>query len=562
VGGFAEPGDGHVGRLLAEARAAYRQRNWPRAHQRFRAAWQAGEVEADDLYQASDAAWWMGDNAAFFEACEAAYRRYLESRRPRRAAIAALDLAVACFLRGDDTLGSGWMGRASRHLEGEPEAAEHGYLVYVLEVEGPLGGIAPSAAGAAESVLAAARRVQEIGRRHGDPTLVAAGMLGEGRALIKAGRVSDGLALLDETMVALLTDELNPAWAGNIYCNLMSAANHLADYRRARRWTEATTRWLAGMPVAVVFNGICRLHRARILQLGGEWDRAEEEAAQVGDELAEIFSTTAAAAHYRVAEIRRLRGDLAAAEQAYHRAHELGHDPQPGLALLRLAQGRWEAGAASLRAALVAEGDPLARARLRAAQVEIALAAGDLELADAASAELEEVAATWSSSGLEIGARYARGATLLGSGRHEEALPLLRDACRGWGEIEAPYDCARVRELLARAYELLGDTESALRERDAAGAAYARLGARVDARRIAASRQAGPLPGGLTCREAEVLTLVAAGGSNRSVARDLGISEKTVARHLANVFGKLGVGSRTAAAAFAFEHGLAGPTPR
>jgi DNA-binding CsgD family transcriptional regulator len=356
---------------------------------------------------------------------------------------------------------------------------------------------------------------------------------------------------------------VNAAWAGNIYCHLIEAAEELGDIPRARRWTDALTQWLAAMPTAVVFSGICRVHRSRVQQLTGAWDEAEREAARVCDELAELHVAATAKAHYQVGEIRRLRGDHAGAEAAYQRAHGLGRDPQPGMALLRLAQGRTADAAASLRTALLAEANPLLRARLRSAQVDVALAAGDVDSASEAAHELATIASTFRSCGLEVAARHARGAILLATDRAEEALPVLRSACVGWSDVAVPYDCARVRVLLARTYHLLGDADAAARELDAAAAVFEQLGAAAELRHVAELRGDGTLPRGLTKREAEVLALAAAGRTNKGIARELELSERTVARHMANIFGKLGVNTRTAAAAFAFDHDLASrPGPR
>jgi DNA-binding CsgD family transcriptional regulator len=545
--------------ILREAQEAYARRDWPRAYELYRTARASGELPADDLYALSDAAWWLGDNDTLLEACARAYRLYLEADQPRRAAVAAIDIAAALFLRGDALVASGWISRASRHLDGEPEAAERGYLLYLLEVEGPLGGIAPSAPAAVDKLIASARRVQEIGRRYGDRTLVAAGMLGEGRALVKVGRVAEGLALLDEVLLAALGDEMIPAWTGNLYCHLIEAAEELGDLRRARDWMGAMTRWLATMPAAVMFSGICRVHRSRVHQLCGAWEEAEREAAQVCAELSQLHVAATARAHYQVGEIRRLRGDFAGAETAYRQAHALGRDPQPGLALLRLAQGRTEVAAASIRTALLAEGNRLKRAGLLAAQVEIALATGRSDEAREAAGELDEIAAFYGSSGLEVAARHSRGAILLAGGRPHEALPILREACRRWSDAEAPYDCARVRLLLVHAYRLLGDEDAAARELETAAKAFKRLGAATDLKLAVGLGAALKPPGGLTPREAEVLAHVAAGKTNKAIARELFLSDRTVARHLANIFAKLGVSTRTAAAAFAFELGLAQP---
>jgi DNA-binding NarL/FixJ family response regulator len=290
----------------------------------------------------------------------------------------------------------------------------------------------------------------------------------------------------------------------------------------------------------------------------GAWAQAEQEAARVCRDLARIHVAGAAEGHYQVGEVQRLRGELVAAEQSYERAHERGRDPQPGVALLRLAQGRLASASASIQAALVAESeDSLARAPLCAAQVEIALAAGSIDTARRACEELEATSSVYSTSGLEAMAAQARGAITLAAGSAGAALPILRDACRRWRELRADYNASKVCVLLARAYEVLGDEDAAARELEAAASVFDRLGAALDARAVAAMRGREQIPGGLTAREAEVLALVAMGRSNREVAGSLSVSQKTVARHLSNIFTKLGVSTRTEAAAYAFEHGLA-----
>jgi DNA-binding CsgD family transcriptional regulator len=306
-----------------------------------------------------------------------------------------------------------------------------------------------------------------------------------------------------------------------------------------------------------MFAGICRVHRAQLMQVDGRWSEAEHEATLVSTELARLNVAAVAEGHYQVGEIRRLRGDAAGAEEAYKRAHQFGRSPQPGLALVWLAQGRPEAAAAAIRTAL-AEQVPgrLERARLCAAYVEACLAVGDVDAADAAAVELGEIAARYVSPGFAAAAAQASGMVQLARGQAGGALPALRRACRSWLDLDAPYETARVRMLLAQAYLALGDADAATLELDAATAALAALGAAVDIRRADQLRGTPGLPAGLTAREAEVLARVAAGGSNRDIATALFISEKTVARHLSNIFDKLGVSSRTEAAAFAFTHGL------
>jgi DNA-binding NarL/FixJ family response regulator len=311
------------------------------------------------------------------------------------------------------------------------------------------------------------------------------------------------------------------------------------------------------MPAAGPFMGICRVHRAQILQLQGDWDEAEREAVRVCRELAHFDVGTVAEAHYQLGEVYRLRGRLADAEDAYRRAHGLGRDPQPGLALLRLAQGRADAAATSIQTALTGEErNRLVRARLCAALVEIALAIREIGVAWQAGDELMEIAGVYGSSGFEATALQARGAILFAEGQTAAALQTLRAACHCWQRLNAPYETARVRVLLARLYDALDDRDAAALELDAAAAVFDRLGAELDVKRVAALRDRPLPPGDLTEREVEVLAEVAAGKSNREVAAALFISEKTVARHLANIFTKLAVSSRTAAAAYAIEHGL------
>lgn len=536
--------------LLEAARQAYEGRDWIAARAGFNRARKHIELGAEDFAALGDAAWWVGEVDEALSAFESAYRLYLQGNQSRQAAVNAIGLAVSLFLRGQVQLGSGWMSRAQRLLRDEPECAEHGYLVF-LELEVAL------EQGDLDAVVERAHLARDMGRRFNDPNLVAVGTVFEGRALVKGGHMRAGSALLDEVMVAVLSDELIPDWAGNIYCHLMAAWHELVDTRRAAEWVAATQKWLDTMPAAVLFTGICRVHRSQVLTVTGNWEQAEREALRVCEDLAHIHVVGAAEGHYQVGEMQRLRGDLEGAEAAYKRAHERGRDPQPGLALLLLAKGRSDAASASIQAALVAENhDRLKRARLCAAQVEIALAAGSIEAARNACEELEETASLFGTSGLEAMALTSRGAVALAEGAPEAALPVLRAGCGRWRESSADYNAARVCVLLAQAYAELGDVDARERELDSAAAVFDRLGADRDVRMVAALRDVKPHRRGLTRREVEVLGLVASGRSNRQVASALSLSEKTVARHISNIFVKLNVSSRTEAAAYAFEHGL------
>jgi DNA-binding CsgD family transcriptional regulator/tetratricopeptide (TPR) repeat protein len=385
--------------------------------------------------------------------------------------------------------------------------------------------------------------------------------MGRGRVLVKKGQVAAGMTLLDDAMLEALSGRLDPTWAGTIYCHLMDVCHELADVRRSAEWTLATSRWCDKLPDANLYPGICRVHRAQVMQVQGDWDGAESEADRACRDMLGVHIGTAAGGQYEIGEIRRLRGDSTGAEEAFKRAHELGRDPQPGLALLRLAQGRIDLAVASMRAALDATEDPLARARLIVAQVEIALAAADIGAADTTTSELEETATTYSSPGLQAASKAARGAVLLAQGRALEALAELREACRRWQEIEAPYEAAKNRLLLADAHRALEDEDAVTLELDAADAVFRRLGADWDVRSVSNRRAAATLPAGLTVREVEVLQLVAAGQSNREIAAKLFLSERTVHRHVSNILAKLAVPSRAAATAFAYEHSLVSRQP-
>ncbi|MET1000843.1 MAG: LuxR C-terminal-related transcriptional regulator [Acidimicrobiia bacterium] len=528
---------------LRRAHAAFAARDWPTAYAQFRSCEQ---LDADGYDALGEAAHWVGRPEDAIDAYTAAYGRHLDVGEQRKAALSGFMLAIHLRLRGERAQSDGWLARAQRLLEGADEGPEHGYPLY-LEIARLMGEDLAAATGEA-------RRMQDLGRRYGDDTLVALGVYFEGRALIKQTRVKEGLALLDEAMLAALSDALKPMWTGAIYCGLLDACHELVDVRRAQQWTEATRRWCSPLPVASLYPGICRVHQAEILDLHGAWEQAETEALEACRDMEPIDVFAAADGYYAVAEIRRRRGETAGAEEAYLRAHELGRDPQPGLALLRLAQGRVRAAASAIGAAIAAfSGSRLERVPMLAAQVEIALAAGDIDLADAVANQACATADAFGSVGLRAVGHRCRGAVALARGDAAGALTDLRAAFSLWHELDAPYEVARLQVLLAQAYRLLNDEDAAVREYALARSCFARLGALPDLRALEGG---GVPPRGLTARELEVLKLIATGQTNRDVADALYISDKTVARHLANLYVKLGVSSRAAATAFAYEHDL------
>lgn len=525
--------------ILALARAAHGAHDWATAAAHFDAVGAEG-LSADDLAAYADAVWWLGrvdDNLRLLaSACEALQA----DSRPADAAWVATLLGIYHLGRGDEPQALGWIGRAGRLLDGIPECPAHGLMLQITSVEANL-------PGDPEAAVQAARRMQALGHRIDEPGVVLLGLNCEGRALIRGGRVVDGLALLDEAMISVPGSRLGPFVIGSLYCHTIAFCHEVGDLGRMSRWTDLTEDWLSSLPAAGVFGGLCAVHRAQLHVLRGAWEKAERSALQVVAELAAMRVDYAAEAWYVVGEARRLRGDPTAA-RAYSEAHAHGRDPQPGRALLQLREGDAAGAATSVLTALTAVGDdPLRRAPLCAAAVGITIAAGRLEDAQAASSELVATAASYATSGLGAMAAAARGAVLLAEGRADEALPVLRDACRRWHELGAAYEVADTCVLLAQAYRSLGDQASAAAETAQAEAAYERLGAHR------------PAPGSssvLSRREREVLALVADGHSNRQIGETLFISDRTVARHLTNIFHKIGATSRTQAARYAIDHGM------
>jgi DNA-binding CsgD family transcriptional regulator len=537
---------------LAAARGALARRQWALARAQFEKALSAGPLPADDVHGLGEADWWLGMISDALAAYEQAYRDHLAQNRPDRAAMSALDLAGTLFVRGDHAEGSAWLSRFRRLLADLPDGPEHGYARH-LELQ------ARAAEATPEDLIEGAQEVQAIGRRYGDDCLFGLGLTSEGRALISSGRVTDGMALLDEAMLVAVSAQIDPAFAGNIYCEVIAACHELGDVPRMREWTDALDRWCRQLSAAVLFTGICRVHRSQLHLLQGTWETAEREAIRVCADLEGIQLSSVAEAQYTIGELRLLRGDLAAAEYHLQLAERGGRDPEPAMARLRLAQGRPDRAAAMIKVALAAAGRPLARSPLLAAAVEIALATGEVDAARAAADELDAIADRYASPWLRAAASQSIGTVLLAEGRWAEALSRLRVARRRWQDLDAPYDTAKVQVLIARSYREQADLDSAARALAAAEETFRRLGATPDVRRVEQLRAATSLPDGLTAREAEVLALVATGRTNREIADALVISQKTVARHLSNIFAKCGLASRTAAAGYAFEHHLVAP---
>lgn len=533
--------------LLEEGRRAFERCEWSLAYARMSEADAAAALGSpEDLERLAIAAHLVGRDEESTLGWTRAHRARLRVGETERAVWCAFWLGFGLFQRGDTARGGGWMARARRLVEDHGlDCVGAGYLL----LPDALAALGSGDHSRAHDLSVEAER---FGRRFHDADLTALGHLGRGQARLHQGRAEEGLGLFDEAMVSVTAGELSPTVAGIVYCAVIDECRRAFDIRRAREWTFALTHWCDAQPGLVPYRGQCLVHRSQVLQLRGAWREALEEARRARDHLAEPPHPALGMAHYQLAELHRLRGDFGQAEDAYRRAHECGRDPQPGLALLRIAQGRVDAATAAVEQALgAAAGDTTARVDLLQAFIEVMLAAGRTDDARAAVSELVGLASRVDIPYVHAAAARARGAVLLAGGEPAAALDALRGACRRWQRLEAPYEAAQARTLIAVACSAVGDRDGADLERAAARRVFEELGAAPAIGRLEELTGGGPGHPDVTPREWEVLRLVAAGRTNREIAEALVISDKTVERHLSNIFAKLDVPNRTAAAAYA-----------
>jgi ATP/maltotriose-dependent transcriptional regulator MalT len=534
---------------IERARAAVARESWPEAYEAFGAVDQSS-LTPEDWQDLAETAWWLGKGDESLSARQRAYTGFAAAGDEASAGWSAGRLCIEHFLREEPAVGAGWLARAQRHAKTMGDCVELGWVA-LLEAT------VARFSGDLDPAVTFVERATEFGRRFADRDLIGMALHTHGMILIDLGRVAEGVPMLDEAMTSVIAGELSNLYTGAVYCNVIEACLSIGDVARAAEWSVAAQSWADAMPPTSPYPGVCRINRATIATLRGEWSLAEAEATRAAEELS-FNPSLHALALYEMGDVRRRLGDLAGAEEAFERAHALGFEPQPGLALLRLAQGKVDAAMAALRvAASDRTRNPLTRTRLLWALAEAALAAGDLENARTTSHELNEAALDGDAPILAAAAATVAGSVRLAEADVPRALESLRRACGIWQELKLPYEAARARMLYGIALRTAGDEDDALLELRASLSTFERLGAAADA--VKASDLLTPptgLPNGLTAREAEVLRLVAAGKTNRDIAVELVISEHTVARHLQNMFVKLGVSSRSAATAFAFEHGL------
>jgi len=540
--------------LVSRGREAFARRAWPEAFESLSRADREAALAAEGLELLATSAYMLGRDDEHIHALERAHHAHLDAGDTPRAVYCAYWIGHNLMLRGEMGPATGWFGRAQRLLEREErDCGERGYLLIPVLVGHAINGDH-------EAAYDTATEIAEIGTHFVNQDLIAIGVHEQGHALVRQGRFEEGLRLLDEVMVAVIAGELSPIVTGLVYCNTIAFWQSVYELRRAREWTEALTRWCEQQPDMVAHTGVCLVHRAEIMQLQGAWDAALEEARRAGERFAVgvLNERVCGKAYYRQGEVHRLRGERNAAEASYREASRRGYEPQPGLALLRLAEGKGDVASAAIRRVLDEASQPRARAALLPSYVEIMLAGGEVEEARGACRELETIAGAHRSDMLRAMSAEARGALALAEGDLQTALGALREAWQAWQELDAPYEAARVRVLVGLACRAAGDEDTAAWELDAARGVFEGLGAVPDVARVdslAASPQAA-VAHGLTRRELQVLRLVARGATNRSIAAELVLSDRTIDRHVSNIFAKLRVSTRAAATAYAYEHDL------
>jgi len=542
--------------LLGHAQTSFQARAWDDARVAFLAADALNPLSIDDLERLAQAASLAAHDELSLKTLERIHNACMEAGDQLRAVRAGFWLGFRLLPLGERARAQAWLSRMQRILDGiEGECAERGYLMLPA-------GILKSHAGELDGAEELGLKIKVIGERFGDRDLIAFSQILRGRVMLRRAEIEPGLSLFDDAMLAATAQELSPTVIGLVYCNVISGCTQVWALDRAREWTAALSEWCETQPQLRTFAGPCLLHRAELMELGGSWSESIEIARRAAERtLISNDPMTAASAVYQQAEIHRLRGETAEAEAAYVECSKRGREPQPGLSLLRLAQGKHDAAASAMRRVIGATMDRLERTRYLPAHVEVMLAIGACDEARAACTELESIATIYGGEVLSAIAQHAHASVLLAEGNAQAAVEPLRNALLTWQRIDAPYIVARIHLLLAHASELLGDEESAKLERGCARQTFEQLGAAPDLAALDAAAKsiappASPSTHGLSARELQVLRMVAAGKTNRAIASELFLSEKTVDRHVSNIFGKLDVPSRSAATAYAYEHQL------
>ncbi|GAA4369986.1 response regulator transcription factor [Agromyces bauzanensis] len=537
---------------LDRGRAAYQGHHWSEAIAALDQAEHENTIAPQDLEHLATALLLVGRAEDGVDALTRAHEAFLGAQDVVGATRCAAWLGMHLMDLGDRARSAGWFARAQRLVEPGPASGPGEGFQLIPEALGAL------YTGDGARAAVAFERAASFAHRLDDADLMALSHLGLGQAKIMMGDPAAGLMLLDEVMVAVTAGEISPIPSGIVYCTVLQCCRLTFDLRRAHEWTRALDHWCEARPDMIAFSGQCQAQRAALFILHGAWVDALAAAASARERAARGDHDGQFSAWYQDGEVRRLRGELDLAESSYERAAQTGYEPQPGLALLRLAQGETTLAQSLIRGA-IDRADPSERRWMLPAVVEIELAAGDVTAARTVADELDALQRTSPMPMMQAIVDQAEAALRLEEGDARAALVQARRAWTRWRELDVPYEAARCRVLAAGACRVLGDEPSASMELDAARSVFVGLDARqaLGAVEVLMASEPPGRAGGLTAREAEVLRLVAAGKTNRLIALDLYLSEKTVARHLSNIFAKLGVSSRSAATAYAYRHGMA-----
>ena len=534
---------------LNQGRELLREQEWSAAFSTLTAPDVAPFLGPIDLEGVAKAAYLLGNESDGSEFYRRAHEEFLNLGQEKDAARCAFWVGFMLLINGELAVGTGWLSRADRLLASQPDCCEKGYLLLPVGYREAHGGDPAVAHSAFVSA-------GEIGNRFGDKDLVTMALQGQGRSLIRQGEIARGVTLLDEAMVGVTAGEVSPIVAGAVYCSVIEGCSEIFDLRRAREWTTALEKWCLSQPDIVPYRGHCRVRRAEILQLEGAWPDAMDEAVQASEWLSKPRPRPeVGAALYCKAQLHRFRGEFAEAEEAYSQAAQWDRT-QPGFAQLRLAQGQLDAANAAIRRIAEEVQGSMNRARMLDAYVEIVLAVNDVAAARGAADELSEIAGQYQAPLLLALSSRAVGVVLLAEQDARRALSFLRQSWTTWCDLDAPFEASRTAVLTALACRALGDEDAAKTELTAARKVFEKLGAVPDLIRTEALLNTKSAAGGLTSREVEVLRLIASGLTNRAIAEKLHISEKTVARHVSNIFVKLDLPSRSAATAYAYQHDL------
>jgi DNA-binding NarL/FixJ family response regulator len=530
--------------FLGAAREAHLRRDWQACYDGFAQAQESAPLSPDDLDALAVAAWRLGRCKESVRIAEQVFAKMVRAE-PAAAATKAVEVALAWLTRGDLNIGQGWMNRARRLLDRAPESATHAYLAYL---DAWIADLVGDADGLAQKVA----ELRAMADRLDAPVVTTLGLVSEALVAIGQARVKDAFGLIDEAMLPVLADELPIEWAGDIYCLVLHHCNRLADQPRMRAWTQSMTRWSEDVAASPTYGGLCEIYRLQLHASTDDCLTLEGKLSAASSNLEDINTFAAAEGYYQLGEMRRVRGDLDGALAAFSRAREMGTDPQPGEALVRFQQGDSDAAWSALQMALGWQ-DRIGRIRLLRAAVEVALARDCLEEADALCSELTSGATDFSTPGFRAWAAHARGTLLVTSGEHSAALDALHTALREYRTQQCRYETAQVYEWMAKAHTALGEHQAAHADTATAEGIYRQLGVQP------VRKPATPSPGGLTKREVDILARLAGGATNKQVAEQAFLSEKTVRRHLANIYSKLGVSSRTAAVSWAYANRVVDP---